>query len=196
MPALIIHDFWAFFSTSTISTLYFNAPLFISLIKTSVLVSQVPYFLQMYQQNTRTIVHLSTLSSSHDKNLIYFVFFIEIYQIRPENFEEIIVISSIKTVIPPDKQHEWVKTSKNIKKQRTGHFHRSQNCAKRNFFEKHDSPERFSVKKVRTFMFFSPLWKWRFSVFLSKSWNPQIIAPFHSIKTSLFSVFRWLFHFL
>ena len=46
------------------------------------------------------------------------------------------------------------------------------------FFEKHDSPERFSVKKVRTFMFFSSLWKWRFSVFLSKSWNPQIIAPF------------------
>ena len=49
---------------------------------------------------------------------------------------------------------------------------------KRIFFETHDSPERFSVKKVRTFVFFSPLWKWRFSVFLSKSWSPQIIAPF------------------
>ena len=49
---------------------------------------------------------------THDRNLIYFVFFIEIYQIWPENFEEIIVISSIKTVIPPDKQHEWVKRAK------------------------------------------------------------------------------------
>ena len=38
--------------------------------------------------------------------------FIEIYQIWPENFEEIIVISNIKTVIPPDKQHEWVKRAK------------------------------------------------------------------------------------
>ena len=38
--------------------------------------------------------------------------FIEIYQIWPENFEEIIVISDIKTVIPPDKQHEWVKRAK------------------------------------------------------------------------------------
>ena len=49
---------------------------------------------------------------THDRNLIYFVFFIEIYQIWPENFEEIIIISSIKTVIPPDKQHEWVKRAK------------------------------------------------------------------------------------
>ena len=46
------------------------------------------------------------------ENLIYFVFFIEIYQIWPENFEEIIVITNIKTVIPPDKQHEWVKRAK------------------------------------------------------------------------------------
>ena len=48
----------------------------------------------------------------HDRNLMYFVFFIEIYQIWPENFEEIIVISNIKTVIPPDKQYEWVKRAK------------------------------------------------------------------------------------
>ena len=52
------------------------------------------------------------LSFTNDKNLIHFVFFIEIYQIWPENFEEIIVISSIKTIIPPDKQHEWVKRAK------------------------------------------------------------------------------------
>ena len=39
-------------------------------------------------------------------------FFVEIYQIWLENFEEIIVISNIKTVIPPDKQHEWVKRAK------------------------------------------------------------------------------------
>ena len=32
------------------------------------------------------------VSSAHTKNLIYFVFFIEIYQIWPENFEEIIII--------------------------------------------------------------------------------------------------------
>ena len=44
--------------------------------------------------------------------------FIEIYQTWPENFEEIIVISNIKTVIPPDKQYEWVKRAKN---QKTAH---------------------------------------------------------------------------
>ena len=52
------------------------------------------------------------------------------------------------------------------------------NCAKRNFFRKTRLSRAFFCKKVRTFMFFSPLWKWRFSVFLSKSWSPQIIAPF------------------
>ena len=55
------------------------------------------------------------LSLTPDRNLIHFVFFIEIYQIWPENFEEIIIISSIKTVIPPDKQHEWVKRAKILK---------------------------------------------------------------------------------
>ena len=69
-------------------------------------------------------------------------------------------------------------TSKISKNSAQALFYRSQNGAKRNFFEKHDSPERFSVKKVRTFVFFSSLWKWRFYVFLSKSWSPQIIAPF------------------
>ena len=51
-------------------------------------------------------------SYPHARNLIHFVSFIEIYQIWLDNFEEIVIISSIKTVIPPDKQHKWVKRAK------------------------------------------------------------------------------------
>ena len=87
MPLTYTHKHWFY--------LTFSLHFIINLAK---ILTQSPLFFSLY--------------FTHDRNLIYFAFFIEIYQIWPENFEEIIVISNIKTGIPPDKQHEWVKRAK------------------------------------------------------------------------------------
>ena len=87
-------------------------------------------------------------------------------------------------------------TSKNIRKQRTGHFYIVQNCPKTHFFRKTQGEIRVFLKKSAYFRVFQPSVKMTIfcvSLEIVKSSN---YSTFHSIKTSLFYVFRWLFRSL
>ena len=102
--------------------------------------------------------------------------------------------ASKPSFLPTNSTSEW--NEQNIKKQRTGHFYRFQNCPKTHFFRKTRLSRAFFCKKSAYFRVFQPSVKKPFfcvSLEIMKSTN---YSAFHSIKTSLFSVFRWLFRFL
>ena len=102
--------------------------------------------------------------------------------------------ASKPSFLPTNSTSEW--NEQNIKKQRTGHFYRSQNCPKTHFFVKTQGEIRVFLEKKCMFRVFQPSVKKTFfcvSLEIMKSTN---YSAFHSIKTSLFSVFRWLFRFL